>query len=330
MARKPLYINSPGILKREGNTLYFVNKEGKKAVPIQMISTIYAMNKISLRSGALDLCFEHNIPIHIFNKYGFYKGSIFPKDFLVSGEIVIRQAEHHLNHQERLYIATQFVKGCRHNMLKVLTYYYNRDHPKLKPFIDQLRKLALNDSIYTIDQIRAYEGQLWKLFYQTYNIIIKNPDFHLVRRQYNPPPDPLNALISYLNALLYTTTLSEIFYTYLHPAISFLHEPHSRRYSLALDLADLFKPIYVTRILFKLINKKIITLKDFDSKIKVHLKEAANKKVIQHFDSFLNTTFKHPQLKRKVSYRHIIRLECYKLVKHFLGEKKYKPFQIQW
>lgn len=294
-----------------------------------MISTIYALSKISLKSGALDLCFEHNIPIHIFNKYGFYKGSVFPKDFLISGDVVLRQAEHHLDLNERLYIATQFVKGCKHNMLKVLTYYHTRGHPQLQPFISQIRAQTL-DNLTTINQVRAAEGQLWRIFYQTYNVILQNPDFYLVSRQYNPPPDPINSLISYLNALLYTTALSEIYYTYLHPSISFLHEPHYRRFSLALDLADLFKPIYVTRIIFTLINKKILTINDFHPKIKVHLTTTGNKKVLEQYESFLTTTFKHPQLKRKVSYRRIIRLECYKLIKHFFGEKKYRPFYAPW
>jgi len=31
---KPLYILKEGILRRSGNTLYFINKEGKKPLPL--------------------------------------------------------------------------------------------------------------------------------------------------------------------------------------------------------------------------------------------------------------------------------------------------------
>jgi CRISP-associated protein Cas1 len=58
-------------------------------------------------------------------------------------------------------------------------------------------------------------------------------------------------LISFGNSLLYATTLSEIYRTQLNPTVSFLHEPSARRYSLSLDLSEIFKPIIVDRTIFK-------------------------------------------------------------------------------
>ena len=110
-----------------------------------------------------------------------------------------------------------------------------------------------------------------------------------------------------------------------------MHEPGTRRYSLALDLAEIFKPLLVDRVIFKVLNKKEIQEKDFDIKLnKVLLKEKAKKIFIQSFEDRLSKTIKHRTLDRNVSYKHLIKLECYKLQKHILEIEPYQPFKIYW
>ena len=138
-------------------------------------------------------------------------------------------------------------------------------------------------------------------------------------------------MISFGNSLVYTTVLSEIYKTQLNPLISFLHEPGERRFSLALDIAEIFKPLLSDRIIFALMNKNMITEKHFDKQMNYcYLSEAGRKIYLQEYDTKLKTTIKHRQLKKSVSYRHLIRLECYKIIKHILGEKEYEPFKIWW
>ncbi len=122
-----------------------------------------------------------------------------------------------------------------------------------------------------------------------------------------------------------------IYHTQLNPTISFLHEPGVRRYSLALDLAEIFKPLLVDRVIFRVINKKEIQSKDFDMHTNgCTLKESGKKAFIRAFEERLNETIKHRSLKRNVSYKHLVKLECYKLTKHILGMEEYKPFKAWW
>ncbi|MCX7883403.1 MAG: CRISPR-associated endonuclease Cas1, partial [Brevinematales bacterium] len=131
--------------------------------------------------------------------------------------------------------------------------------------------------------------------------------------------------------LVYTSVIKEIYRTQLNPTISYLHEPFYRRFSLALDVAEIFKPIYGDRIIFDLLNNNQITEKDFDKDLNYcYLKEGGRKIVVKAFDEKMNTTIMHKKLKRKVSYQKIIRLELYKLIKHLLGEEVYKSFRIWW
>lgn len=172
------------------------------------------------------------------------------------------------------------------------------------------------------------EGRIWAAYYKSFGEIINT--FEMKEREIRPPTNEMNALISFGNSLLYSTALSEIYNTYLHPSISYLHEPSERRFSLALDLADIFKPVVVERVIFTLVNNKMLSEEDFDREVGVLLKDRGKKLFLKEYQDKLNTTLNHPELNRKVSYKYLLRLECYKLIKHILGDKKYSSFKMWW
>ena len=98
-----------------------------------------------------------------------------------------------------------------------------------------------------------------------------------------------------------------------------------------MDIAEIFKPLLADRVIFALMNKKMITEKDFEKELNYcYLNEAGRKVFLKEYDDKLKTTIQHRSLKKQVSYRHLIRLECYKLIKHILGDKEYQPFKIWW
>jgi CRISPR-associated protein Cas1 len=98
-----------------------------------------------------------------------------------------------------------------------------------------------------------------------------------------------------------------------------------------LDVAEIFKPIMVDRLIFKLINRKMLTKKHFVKEMNgILLNEDGRKLFITELDKRLKTTVNHRHLGKSVSYRRLMRLELYKLQKHFLGEKQYEPYQSLW
>ena len=100
---------------------------------------------------------------------------------------------------------------------------------------------------------------------------------------------------------------------------------------MALDLSEIFKPMLVDRTIFTVLNKKQIQASDFRQDInRCVLKEGAKKVFVQAFEERLKETFKHRSLGRSVSYKHLVKLECYKLQKHLLGMEVYKPFKMMW
>ncbi len=322
--KEPLYITSEGILAREENTLYFINKDVKKALPVENISDIFCYGKVSVRSGAGSLLMKEGIPVHFFNKYGWYEGTLYPKIQLNSGLIVVQQSEHYLKQNKRVEIATEMINGIKHNILQTLRYYRKRGKEIDKNILEIEEEIPRGD----IETLRSIEGHIWNIYYQSFNLIVDH--FEMTTREIRPPKDEMNALLSFGNSLLYSTTLSEIYNTYLHPSISFVHEPSERRFSLALDLADIFKPLIVERTIFNLVNNRMIMEEDFEHDIGVLLNDKGKKVFIKEYNDKLNTTIKHPDLNRQVSYRYLIRLECYKLIKHIIGDKKYVSFKMWW
>ena len=59
------------------------------------------------------------------------------------------------------------------------------------------------------------------------------------------------------------------------------------------------------------------------------LNEDGRKIFVQAFEDRMESVFTHPVLKRKVSYRTALKLDCYKLIKSFLEEKDFVPFSLK-
>ncbi len=352
------YIFTPGKLRRKDNTVFFapfknvepeedenlqndillsidsdideVVPANKIVIPIVDIDSFFIMTESSFNTKFLEFCTQNNIPIHFFNRYGYYTGSFYPREYLLSGKLLIQQVKHYSSKEKRLKIAKLIIEAAVFNIVKNLKYYNNREID-LQSEIDTIESLALSINEQPgIQELMGIEGNVRKIYYSTFEKII-GEEYALIARKYNPPSNPINALISYTNSLVYTAVLSEIYRTQLNPTISYLHEPGERRFSLALDIAEIFKPIFADRIIFKLLNNKQIQTKDFESHLNgSYLKESGRKTVVQEFDTKLKTVIKHRKLSREVSYRRIIRLECYKLIKHIMGDSEYEPFKIWW
>ena len=181
-----------------------------------------------------------------------------------------------------------------------------------------------------IKQILFIEGQIWHRFYSSFEHFLPQ-DFLMNKRVKRPPNNPMNALVSFGNTLLYTKTISAIYATHLNQSISFLHSPSEARFSLSLDLSEAFKPIIVFKTIFDLVNRKrLIVTKHFDKELNYALLNEEGKKIfIQAFEERLNEKFLHPKLKRKTTMQSAIKYDGYKLIKFLLESKEFMPFLLK-
>ncbi|MDQ1354588.1 MAG: CRISP-associated protein Cas1 [Acidobacteriota bacterium] len=305
-------------------------KEEKIYLPVEDIDSIYAFGELDFNSKVMNFLAQKGIIVHYFNYYGFYTGSFYPREALVSGMLLVNQVKHYMAPKKRLLIAIRIIEAAAWNILHNLKYYDARGKD-LREFIQKIEELSGQLSKQaSISALMGVEGNIREVYYRAFNTII-DQDIQFEKRVKHPPDNLINTMISFSNSIVYTTVLSEIYKTQLDPLVSFLHEPGERRFSLSLDIAEIFKPMLADRMIFSLLNKNQITEKSFEKELNyLYLKDEARKIIAKDFDERLKTTVRHKTLTRNVSYRQLIRLELYKLIKHLIGEKEYEGFKIWW
>lgn len=333
--KKTYYLFNPGRLSRTDNTLKFtpVDESGRdlqpRYLPVEGIDDLYVFGSLEANSALYNFLGKNQISVHFFDYYENYSGSFMPRDQLLAGKLLVEQVKAYLNKKQRIEIARNFIEAAAFNMNKNLRYYANRGKDT-EAFIAVINKFSEKIPLVgEIDELMGLEGNIRINYYEAFDSIVEG--FEMDGRSKRPPHNELNAMISFGNMICYAQCLRAIHQTQLNPTISYLHQPGDRRYSLALDIAEIFKPILVDRTIFKLINRKEIKPGDFDHRTnRILLKESAKKTFVSSFEEKLYETIQHRTLKRQVSYRHLIKLECYKLIKHIMKIENYRPFKIWW
>ncbi|MFU8861972.1 MAG: type I-B CRISPR-associated endonuclease Cas1b [Cyclonatronaceae bacterium] len=357
----PVYLFQPAILKRQDNTIGIIpygNHEGKDTpgeelakelsnewplaeedawwngnpvfLPVERIDSIHAYSSMRINTALLNFLAEKHIPLHTYNYYGSYTGTYWPREPIPNGKIQQNQFIHYADPVRRLCIAREILRGAFHNMKSGIA----REQRRTGEFTDLLEGWKTYEKMLTeaasIDTLLGVEGSIRRIYYEYLDQRLTG-DFSMGNRVYDPPNNPVNALISYMNSMLYAAIISELYRTQLNPLVGYLHQPGRQRFPLAWDLAEIFRPFVVEGLILTLINKKQITATDFEESMNGCLLNRDGRiKIIRAFDHRLKSTLRHRELNRSVSYRRLIRLEGYKLVKHLLGDKEYVSFRIWW
>ena len=306
--KQSFYVYNDGEIKRKDNTLQFRTYEGEKRdIPIERISDIYVMSEMSFNTAFLNYISQYGIPIHFFNYYNFYTGSYYPRESLLAGQLLVNQVEYYRDSVKRIKIAQKIIDAASFNIYRNLRYYNGRgkEVSKWMNEIDGLRKQI--EKTNTINELMGIEGNIRQQYYAAWNVIV-NQEIKFEKRVMHPPDNMINSLISYVNSLIYSKTLSEVYHTQLNPTISYLHEPGVRRYSLCLDISEVFKPLIGDRLIFSLLNRKQITEESFTQELNfLHLKKEASKLIVRELENSLKKTIKHKELGRQVSYQYLDR-----------------------
>lgn len=333
---RDFYIFNPVELQRRENTLKVIpllddgTFDKPKFIPIETIGNLYVFGAMNLNTALINFLGKSRVALHFFDYYEHYTGSLMPKEYLLAGKVLMNQTKTFNSKKRRVVLAQKVIEAACYNMLKNIKYYKNRGKDELEEYDVTISTMMYNiSSTESIPELMGIEGNIRKLYYKAFDIIINY--YQMQGRSKQPPKNEINALISFGNSLCYSACLSEIYHTQLNPTISFLHEPGYRRFSLSLDISEIFKPILVDRLIFKLLNKNIITRNDLVQELNgVTLKDSARKNFVKYWDEKLNETIKHRKLNKYVTYRMLIRLELYKLLKDIMKIEEYKALKMWW
>ena len=334
---KTLYLLSSGALRRKDNTL-FVERAGEpgqkpRFLPVETTDEIMVLGDLELNKSLLEFLTQKQIILHFFNYHGYYTGTYYPREHMNSGAVILAQAAHYMDGGKRHALASALIVGAIQNMRKVVGYYQRRASLEVQDILEDLERFEdLAPRSEDVPGLMGIEGNVRNRYYQFFDRLVQDEGFKMLERTRRPPTNRMNALISFLNSMCYILALSQIYRTHLDPRIGFLHETNFRRFSLNLDLAEIFKPILVDRLIFSLVNKREIQEKHFEKETGggIYLNDRGREVVLRAWEARVNETIEHPRLKRNVSYRGLVRMEAYKLQKHILGDTPYEPFVSRW
>lgn len=329
--KKTLYILENCEIKKEAKTIKVIMKDKSQVVPIETIKDIVVMGEAKMNKRLLGFLAQNSIMIHFFNFYEHYIGTFYPKNMLNSGKMVMKQSLHYFKKEYRLYLAKEFVRGSIYNIQINLKYFQKNFKKDLRNELFLLKEIYNSvDNARFVNEAMGKEGNSRDLYYEGLKKVINGPTFFFEGRVKRSPQDPVNSMISFGNAILYSTILSIIYQTFLDPRIGYLHSTNDRSFSLNLDIADIFKPIIIDRLIVSLINKKQIKPEDFFRyKNSVRLRKKGRKKFLNEYEKKLSSVIKYTGTQKK-SYKEIIKAECYKLYKHFEEEEKYTSYNAHW
>lgn len=325
--KKIFYLYKSGALKRKDNSVVLEGKTNTDYIPIEQLDVIICFSEISFNKRVLSLLNQYQISVLFYNFYGNYIGRFSPKEYR-DGRVLVNQVMMFENEETRLEIAKAFLSGSIKNMLALLKY-YNKKGKNLQNIIQQLNGFLMElDLVNSVDKLLLVEAKAKQTYYKMFDVVLENNDFKFEKRMKNPPKNEVNAMLSYGYALLYGIILAVLDRSSLFPQISFIHSLSKNCDSLQFDLADIFKPIYIDRMILRLIRKKQIKKEYFDYKEdgRCYLNKLGTKVFVEEFNQMLQSTVMYKN--KSYSYRSILSKEVHKLSEYIKGKSNSLQFFV--
>lgn len=320
-ASRTYWLTQPCRIRREDNSVRIERADQTPVrVPITDIRDLVVFDHADINTSAISLLSRHGVMVHILDHYGNYAGAIAPAEDTSSAHVLRRQIGLTGMDDKRLEIGRALVAATAANVRWAM------DTDLLDAPLARLpEQLA---TCQTSDQLMGVEGNFRRTAWSVLDTILP-PWLRLEGRSRRPPANAGNAFISYANAITYARVLTALRCTPLHPAVGFLHaDTDRRRNTLALDLAEPFKPLFAERLLKRAAAQKSLRPSDFETDVgNASLSKDGRKKVSELIRAELATTVYHRALRRKVAYEELIHLEALKLVRLCLEDAAYKPFR---
>jgi len=333
-----LYVTTPdAYLRLEGETLcVMVEKEKRLQVPLHHLSGIVCFGHTMLSPGLLARCAEDGRSVVWLHENGRFGARL---EGPVSGNVLLRRAQYQASETATaLDLARGCVAGklrnCRQVLLRSARDSKSEgEHDNLadagRRIEHILPQLAQAENI---DMLRGYEGDAARIYFEHLPLML-NPrvrgDFPFSGRNRRPPRDAVNALLSFLYALLLNDCRSALETVGLDPQMGYLHTPRPGRLSLALDLMEEFRPVLADRLVFTLINRGQLKPTDFEHRDggSVALTDTARRSLITAYQERKQETLKHPLLEEPVAIGLLPHLQARLLARALRGDiEGYLPY----
>lgn len=340
-------------MKRLLNTLYVLSedlylsldtenvvakKEGSIVgrLPLHTLGSIVSFSYMGASPALMGECARRGIAISFYTSRGKFLADVHGERY---GNVALRRLQHEMtsSHELGMPIARNFILGKIFNCKWVLER-SRRDHrlriddesvgracDKLVSAMDRVR------SCDSLDSLRGIEGDAATDYFAVYDqLILRNKDmFYYKGRSRRPPLDRVNAMLSLFYSVLARDCAYALEGVGLDPYFGFMHVDRPGRQSLALDLMEELRPVFVDRFVVTAINNQIVSESSFEvvPTGETYLNEKGRRALFDYWQERKRTNITHPYLKEKVPRGLVPHLQAQLLVKAMRGEiDNYPPF----
>lgn len=334
-----LYVMTQGAyLHMEGETLVVeIERQKRLQVPLHHLGSVVIFGDIMISPATLHRCADDGRGIVLLDRRGQFKARL---EGSLSGNVLLRQAQHRAATTQALELARAFVVGklrnARQIVLRGARDSGNTDDQEAlrhsgRLLAGHIRRLPIEESL---DGVRGVEGDGARVYFAAVRHLIR-PDarhvFSFERRSRRPPLDRFNALISFLYTLLVHDCRSAVESVGLDAQLGFLHALRPGRPALALDLMEEFRPL-ADRLALTLINRSQLTEKDFELRPggAVYLSENGRKTVLAAYQQRKQEEVNHALLQQPIPFGLLPHIQARLLARVLRGDMEgYLPFLIR-
>lgn len=326
-----LYVTSEkSYLALDGeNIVVFEDVAEVGRLPLHNLEGIVSFGYRGTSPALMGACAERNISLCYMTPQGKFLARVSGK---TKGNVVLRQQQYDStkNEEQSLEIAKNCILGKVYNARWILERVI-RDH-SLQIDVERVKTASayLRDSLNYIrnsqskEQLRGYEGEAASIYFGVFDQLIlqQKKDFKFQGRNKRPPTDNVNALLSFVYTLLTNQITSALESVGLDPYVGYLHTIRPGRASLSLDLIEELRAVLADKFVLSLINKKIITGKNFVTKENgaVLMNDDLRRKLLTEWQNKKKETLTHPYLKEKVEWGMVPYVQAMLLARYLRGD----------
>lgn len=328
----PLYVQEQGAAVGKKDEQLVIRLEGKDLHEVRLLdlSQVVLFGRVQITSQAVQALCEREIPISYLSAGGWFYGMT---TGIAHKNVELRIAQHRAAESDlALQVARSIVSGKIQNQRTIL----RRNLPerdrrllgRLAVYARQARHVTEAASLLGV------EGIAGQLYFGAFHQLLRGAGewaaavFRAQGRNRRPPRDEVNAVLSFLYALLTKECAVVAQAVGFEVYRGLYHTPKYGRPAMALDLCEEFRPLIADSVCLSLFNQAELGPNDFVKRARgVALTPAGRRTVLAGFERRMGQTVTHPVFGYTISYRRIVELQARLLRAVLLGEiPAYRPF----
>lgn len=327
-----VYLREQGsVLRREGERLRVTKGDRElMAVPLVHVDQVVVMGNVQLTAPAVALLLQAEVDVVFMSAYGKFRGRLMHTGSKFA-QLRHLQLQKMSDEKATLAIAKGVVSGKLRNQRALLqTQIQSKSSDSRRGQLEAAGRgieamLGRVSQAKSLDSLRGYEGKAGAFYFGALRELLEQ-DLGFKRRAYYPPPDPVNALLSFGYTLLLKDVMAAVQVVGLDPYLGFFHVIEYGRPSLALDMMEEFRPVIVDTLVLGIINNRQLTRDDFtqtgDEKRPVIMTERGCQLFIQCYEERVNSEVIYPLDGQNTTYRRSFERQVRQLARVIRGEKK--------